>query len=72
MRGWTVNLYEEWLAREKRDKEQAAAEACKARADAGLAEIEECRHEMRRLFEEFKHHLQALGFAFKPSEETLQ
>lgn len=72
MRGWIVNLYDELLAREKRDKELAAAEACKARADAALAEIETCRLEMRRIFKEFANHMAALRSAAEHSGETIQ
>jgi hypothetical protein len=72
MRGWNVNLYDELLARENLAKARANADAAKLQADAGLAEIEECRNEMRQIFAQFMHHLESLGFAFKPSGETLQ
>jgi F0F1-type ATP synthase membrane subunit b/b' len=64
-----VNLFDEFMARERLAKALAAADAAKLQADASLAEIEACRRDMRRIFAEF---MAALRGAAEPSKEMIQ
>jgi hypothetical protein len=55
-----MNLFEEFLLREKARKMFAEADVCRAKAVGCLAQIETCEMETRQLFETFSRHATAL------------
>lgn len=67
-----MELWDEFVLKERLAKSLAATEAAKLRIDEGLAEIEGLRSETHRLFQEFSNHMAALRNAAEPSKETIQ